>query len=210
MSSESTVRVPQQARSIEKRKKLVDAGMHLFGEKGYQGANAKEIAKVAGVSVGTFYAYFKDKKALLIEILGQHMHEVDNTILAELELMIRDRAPGREIMQTIVRLSHNSHHHSPDLLRVMLSLRYSDEDIARYAEEDDWRLNKRIVALLEQFGDRLRVTDLEAAAVVVANAMEETTHKIAVSTPPVEAERLYDALADMVAAYLFKDPDAAG
>ena len=102
MSSESTVRVPQQARSIKKRNRLVEAGMALFGEKGFQGTNAKEIAEKAGVSVGSFYAYFTDKKALLMEVLIRHMEEVDSSVFSELGDMIRAGATGREIMRRTV------------------------------------------------------------------------------------------------------------
>lgn len=210
MSSKSTVRVPQQARSIEKRKRLVNAAMILFGEKGYQRTNAKEIARAADVSVGTFYAYFKDKKALLFELIVQHLAEVDQSILGELERMIRDREPGRQLMRTLVRLGHESHHQSPELLRVMLSLRYSDEDFARFVEQDNQRLTGKLVDLFKTMEDRLRVTDLEAAATVISNAFEETMHMVATRTPAIEAGRLYEALADMAAVYLFRDPDAPG
>ena len=55
-------RVPQQKRGIETRNHIVEAARVLFSRDGFNGTNAKEIAAEAGVSVGSFYAYFKDKK----------------------------------------------------------------------------------------------------------------------------------------------------
>jgi len=208
MSNETTVRTPQQARSIEKRNRIVEAGMALFGEKGFQGANAKEIARAAGVSVGTFYAYFTDKKALLLEILSQHMAEVDVSVFTELRAMIRGGATGREIMRRIIRLGHDSHHHAPELLRVMLAMRYTDGDFTRLAAAESRDMIAKLARLLTAMGGHLRITDREAAARVVANAFEETMHSVAVFGADIEQDRLYEALADMTAVYLFKNPDA--
>lgn len=208
MSSENTVRVPQQARSIEKRNRLFKAAMTLFGEKGFQGTNAKEIAKAAGVSVGTFYAYFTDKKALLLEILGRHMAEIDMSVFSELKAMIQAGATGREIIRMTIRRGHESHHHSPELLRIMLGMRYTDEDFTRLAAAESRDMIAKLTRLLAAMGDNLRVTDLEAAAMVVSNAFEETMHSVAVFGTDTEQDRLYEALADMAAIYLFKDPDS--
>lgn len=207
MSSENTVRVPQQARSIEKRNRLVEAGMTLFGEKGFQGTNAKEIAKVAGVSIGTFYAYFTDKKALLLEIIGRHMTEVNGAITQEVQAKGRNGTTGRDIMRRIVRLAHESHHHAPELLRVMLAMRYTDEDFSRLARMESRTMLDRLAGLLAALSAHLRITDMQAAAEVVANAFEETMHSVAVFGSDIDRDRLYEALADMTAVYLFKNPD---
>lgn len=207
MHNENTVRVPQQARSIKKRNRVVDAALTLFGEKGFQGTNAKEVARKAGVSVGTFYAYFTDKKALLLEILARHMADVDTSVFAELQDMAQNGATGREIMRRVVRLGHESHHHSPDLLRVMLAMRYTDEDFTRVADAENKAMIAKITRLLAAMGKHLRVTDMDAAAQVVSNAFEETMHSVAVFGTDIDRDRLYEALADMTAVYLFKNPD---
>ncbi len=56
-------RIPQQARSRSSRDKLTAAAKELFTSRGYQQTQAKAIASAAGVSIGTFYQYFPDKKA---------------------------------------------------------------------------------------------------------------------------------------------------
>ena len=57
-------RIPVQKRSIEKRKRILEAGFQLFCEKGYYKTNTIEIARHAKVSTGTVYSYFKDKKEI--------------------------------------------------------------------------------------------------------------------------------------------------
>ncbi len=49
--------------------RLVEAGIKLFGRRGYYNVNVYEIAKEAGFSVGTFYLYFATKEEFLAEIV---------------------------------------------------------------------------------------------------------------------------------------------
>ncbi len=54
MSSDKNIHIPQQSRSIEKKKRIMDTAMVMFSERGFQGTNAKVIALSAEVSIGTF------------------------------------------------------------------------------------------------------------------------------------------------------------
>ncbi|WP_187374349.1 TetR/AcrR family transcriptional regulator [Murimonas intestini] len=58
-----------QQRTIESRKKLLDAAYHLFAEKGYYNTNTKEIARYAGISIGNFYNYYQDKCEIYCALL---------------------------------------------------------------------------------------------------------------------------------------------
>ena len=49
--------------------RLIEAGIRLFGKKGYYNINVYEIAKEAGFSVGTFYLYFPTKEDFLADIV---------------------------------------------------------------------------------------------------------------------------------------------
>lgn len=208
MSNEKNIRIPQQTRSIEKKNRIIDAAATLFTEKGFQGTNAKEIASRAGVSVGTFYAYYKDKKTLLMDILGQHMTDVDNSLFSEIEKLVRSGASGRDIIQQAVEVGFKSHHHSPGLLRTMLAMQYTDEGVALLSKTEGEELIQNLSRLFTAIQDRLRITDMEAAARVIANAFETTLHSVIIFESKIEQERLFNALIDMTATYLFKDPDA--
>ena len=77
MESSLPTREPQQKRSIEKKNRIIKAGFELFCEKGYYATNTTEIADKAGVSTGTIYSYFKDKKDIYVvafeNFLNEHM-----------------------------------------------------------------------------------------------------------------------------------------
>lgn len=61
-------RVPRQARSREKRAELLKSAETLFVERGYAATTADDIALAAGVSVGTFYNYFRNKRQILLAL----------------------------------------------------------------------------------------------------------------------------------------------
>lgn len=210
MSNDKATRTPTQARGIEKRRRLMDAAAHLFARDGFDGTNAKGIAREAGVSVGTFYAYFRDKKELLMQILAEHMDTVDHSVFGKLEAAVHSGASAREIMRMAVAAGHASHTHSPGLMRVMLALRHTDEDMRRLHEAEERALLARLRAILEPLAPRLRVADREAAAVVLSTAFEAVLHLAVICDQDIERERLFEALADMGATYLFTDPDARG
>ena len=79
-----TIREPIQKSSIEKKIKIIEAGLELFSEKGYYHTNTVEIAKAAGVSIGTVYSYFKDKKDIYIISLEYFLDSHLRPLLDEL------------------------------------------------------------------------------------------------------------------------------
>ena len=54
----------------EKQRRILDAAMEVFAERGYAGASTSEIAKRAGVAEGTIFRHYKTKKDLLIGIVA--------------------------------------------------------------------------------------------------------------------------------------------
>jgi AcrR family transcriptional regulator len=52
-------------KALETRKNILEHGIRLIGEKGIDKVSIEEIARAAGVSVGTFYYYYPSKNELL-------------------------------------------------------------------------------------------------------------------------------------------------
>ncbi len=55
--------------SDEKRKKILDAAIMEFSERGFESANVNNIAQKAGISVGSVYKYFNNKEDLFLTII---------------------------------------------------------------------------------------------------------------------------------------------
>lgn len=52
----------------DKRRKMLDAALSAFAERGYHGVAVPEVAASARVSTGTVYVYFASKEALVNEV----------------------------------------------------------------------------------------------------------------------------------------------
>lgn len=52
------------ARGDETRRRIIDAAIRLFGERGYEGASTRDIAKLAGVNAPALQYYFDNKEGV--------------------------------------------------------------------------------------------------------------------------------------------------
>lgn len=60
-------------RRAERRQRLLEAGLHVFGEVGYHGATVKTICAQAGLTERYFYESFSNSEDLLCAVYEQHM-----------------------------------------------------------------------------------------------------------------------------------------
>lgn len=55
--------------SKDRKEKIFNVAISEFAEKGYIGANINQIAKNAGISIGSLYSYFASKENLFLSII---------------------------------------------------------------------------------------------------------------------------------------------
>lgn len=84
----------------EVRQKILDAGLELFAEKGFEAASIREIADKAGVTVPNIYYYFKDKEGLYNACLESSI----NTFLDQLSKVDDPNLSFRERFMAIGRI----------------------------------------------------------------------------------------------------------
>src|ERR1700685_4147801 len=65
------------AQGREKVRKLLDAGMIEFEERGFGGVRVDDVVKRAGISHGTFYLYFANKEDLFKALLRDALHDME-------------------------------------------------------------------------------------------------------------------------------------
>lgn len=70
-----------QARTLKTRAKLLSAAKDLIENSSYEALRVEEVVLRAGVAKGTFFSHFKDKDALMDQLIGARLSE----ILTEIE-----------------------------------------------------------------------------------------------------------------------------
>jgi AcrR family transcriptional regulator len=89
-------KIPKQERSAGTVRAIVEAFTHIFARLGPTATNTNLVAKKAGVSIGSLYQYFPNKRALLVAA----MRHLARDRLRRLEL-IRETLEGKSL-ETVV------------------------------------------------------------------------------------------------------------
>ncbi|PKN53549.1 MAG: hypothetical protein CVU55_00035 [Deltaproteobacteria bacterium HGW-Deltaproteobacteria-13] len=205
--SKNKARVPKQTRGIESREKIISAAMVLFTEKGYHKTNALEIAAKADVATGTFYSYFNNKKEVFSEIIKRIFGNIFEKVLLNLEFKIfKNRTDtykeGKKIAHVLlsqILLEYKVNH---QLLKEILAMALLDKEIEKMRRDEEKKVIDLLVSLMRAYKKYVRVSDFEAAAVVLLKFMEEMLHQIKFNTTGVEAKRLQKQIEDMICSYL--------
>lgn len=156
----TTVRKPQQERSIEKKNKIIEAGYELFSEVGYYGTNTVEIAKRAGVSTGIVYGYFQDKRDILICVLEIYINKVFEPILKAFDKLTAP-VDFNVIIPKTIDLTIKTHKKHAKMHEVLHSLASTDEAV-----------NAQFIALEDSITVKI-AERLNALGENVDNAMEK-------------------------------------
>lgn len=86
--------------SKESRRKIIDAAMEVFSKRGYPKANMRDIASIAGISIGGVYLYFRNKEDLYECLIREKLRDVT----AMTELISGDEKSPAEELERFLRL----------------------------------------------------------------------------------------------------------
>jgi AcrR family transcriptional regulator len=89
-TTERVRRVPQQGRSREKVRRILDAADALLAREGAGALVTTRIAREAGIAVGSIYSYFPDKEAIVEALALRHWASVTEAIARVVEADARE------------------------------------------------------------------------------------------------------------------------
>lgn len=91
---------PGQARSTATVDAIFEATARILQDEGIAALNTNAIARLAGISIGTLYQYFADKKSILIALARR---ELDFTQRTTMDAMTRATLSAEEAIRDAVR-----------------------------------------------------------------------------------------------------------
>jgi TetR/AcrR family transcriptional regulator, mexJK operon transcriptional repressor len=196
-------RVPQQARSRLKRDAVLAAAARLFAERGYDATTADDIAAAAGVSVGTFYAYFRNKHQVFLTLYAEHHQAILGLEISDIDFAADPRQAIRIMLQRAMRFDESFE----GLRRATQELLPRDPQIAAYHQQQRQAIYRQILAaarMAEAHGLTWPGIDIEATAWFITAVLP-----MFLQVPPgtkVEYQRWQQALADLIYHALFRAP----
>ncbi|WP_430472844.1 TetR/AcrR family transcriptional regulator [Thalassospira lucentensis] len=142
-------------KKADKNRRILEAATTLFRKVGYDSARIEDIADMAGVSVGTFYNYYKNKGDMLMATVSMEVEEV---------LAAGDQVIGRELDDVGKALSeligkyydHSLTYLSKEMWRTAMSLSIGQPETPfskRYTALDH-RLSKQVCDLFRSLQTR--------------------------------------------------------
>lgn len=170
------IREPIQKRSIEKKEKIIKAGFELICEKGYYNTNTAEIAKVAGVSTGIVYQYFKDKHDILVEGIKKYASDIFYPMLNITTNIKIDKNNLEEILRNMINTFIENHKLSQIAHEEIMAMTHSDKEIAELFQENEMNMTKNISNILSKNG--FNAKNLDEKVHIAIHLIDDLCHEI--------------------------------
>lgn len=173
-------RTPRQKRSKLMAEKILAASLKLFCEKGYYHTTTNEIAKEAGISIGSLYSYFKDKDTLFMEILEQYHNDfqiVFENIKDEVNnsLYRKDKKAWLQILLDSLIQMHMS---VKTLNRELKALYYIKSEVRAVMDKQDQKIKAETLTILTQSREDVRSHNLEITALLIVDFISAIVDRI--------------------------------
>lgn len=183
-----------------KREAIIEAGRVLFTTKGYETTTMAEVARHAGVGVGTVYLYFKNKSDLLYAVKGDWDLEFLR-FMAQPEIQaIPHHLRARPFIEAAFALCEQH----TDMVQLM---GMQPEQIGQLYDHDGSRVEQALQAMFEEAiaAGAFRPIDTKAASVVAFGMVNQALVHCFVNEGGKEKQRYIDTLVDAMEQWLLAD-----
>ncbi|MBU0992831.1 MAG: TetR/AcrR family transcriptional regulator [Proteobacteria bacterium] len=200
-------RKPVQKRGIITRKKIIDAAVDEFTEKGYHNTNAMAIAIKAGVATGTFYSYFNDKKDIMIEIIKVIYADLSKKTLVDFQVTVSDNAMEnykecRRVVQYMIDIFHTAYVERPRLFEQIYAMVILDKDIYQVNREERHKIFTQLMFNLKDYADYIKVKDIETASRLLFISGDEIVRSIQLLSKEDDRKKMLNEFVAMACKYL--------
>jgi AcrR family transcriptional regulator len=111
----------------EREEGILDVAQALFRREGYDAVSMAMVARQAGLSEGTLYNYFSDKRDLVLRVGGRIMAQ----IVADAERVVRDAPSLREGLEGLIAIQFRIVLEDKELYRMLLREVRADKTYSR-------------------------------------------------------------------------------
>ena len=172
---------------------LLDAGEILLCE-GYDSAKPREIAEMAGVSVGLFYRHFQNKQELLTAITVRHLGILHDRIERALE---RDLDSVRALNTVLVLTLKYFQEHQGSIKLFFMQIGYGNATATEQLKEARERYRRILQSIIQQGIDKNVFVSLDVRVAInsIIGTINWTLYDLLiVSEQNIEADKLAEKL----------------
>ena len=197
------VRTPSQERALDKKNRIIRAAYELFNLYGFEEVSIRRIAREAEVSIGTIYAYFRDKQDIQVAARTLYRDELYENFLKVIEHELDAAVSLEEALLAVIRSLDRVMGRRLTFYRDMMILTYRNEEVKQGFITEE-RENGRAVAELffQKFQARIKTRDRELTAFVLHRIVREVVQFMLLFPSEMPRDGVYRELARIMAGYL--------
>jgi AcrR family transcriptional regulator len=201
------VRQPQQARSRRTRERVLESAVACFERDGYDRTTTAAIAAEAGIAVGTLYGYFRDKRSILLELIGRTTEEIADHVVKGLDPEAWRGADPRANTRALIDAIFHTRSFNPGMQRIVWERFFKDPEVRAAMETIERRVQGALTDLLASLKSegRLRVDDVHTAAILIHLSVEWMSNRLVLGEDETRIDAAVDACSDMISRFLFAD-----
>jgi AcrR family transcriptional regulator len=189
---------PKQERSQVTVEAILTATAHILAESGAEKFTTNRVAELAGVSIGSLYQYFPNKKALLFALAQQQAEQMLQ--LAQHHLTEVEHLTIPEVIQQIVRAAIAAHSVNPRLHQVLHEQISRDEVMPAGAEA---QMENLLRSFLAQRRDQIQPKNLDLTVFIVSCTIESVIQRALLArTQGLESGELEAEITRLISGYL--------
>ena len=158
---------------------MLDAAIKLLKRRGIASITTNRIAETAGVSIGSVYQYFPNKRAIFIALHDRHIRQLDQVM----QRRIVASAPGtlEELISSLVDGMIEAHAVDPELSDLLhAEVPHRTEGTRDFAVRLHAAFRTALSSHTKELGGRI---DLDTRAFFVGNMLDALGHAIVVRRP---------------------------
>ena len=176
----SARRQPKQRRARQTVEAVLDAVVRILRRGGVGAITTNRIAEVAGVSIGSVYQYFPDKRAIFVALHERHVQEIDRMVHA---VLVEHAASSLEdFVRAMVDGMVKAHEGDPELYEwLMTAVPHKANGTREFAV----RLHGAFrLAIASRTREIKKGRQLDKMAFVVTHMVESLSHGAVLRRPP--------------------------
>jgi AcrR family transcriptional regulator len=158
---------------------VLDAVIKILKREGFQAVTTNRVAEVAGVSIGSVYQYFPDKRAIFAALHERHVEEIDRLVANT--LMEHAASPLDTLMRAMIEAMVDAHTADPELYDLLSSeVPHRTEGTHDFAVRLHGAFRLAIASRAEEFK---APRDLDRVVFVVTHMVEALSHGAVLRRP---------------------------
>lgn len=192
------VRRPKQERSIQKVDFIVEAATRILSEYGYAALTTNEVARIAGVSIGSVYEYFRSKDDIVAVIVDRHLTSAEISV-GNFDFQGAQSWSLEQIVSSLVSGFLDLHRDDPRLHRVISSEVPLTKQQIRRRQSLEEQIVRAVVGLLYH-----QVPNPALQGTLLVQTTDALVHKwlLDIDGAPVPSQLMQVELEKMLVSYL--------